>query len=449
MKARKLCTALFTALLLLPLTKTQAQDTLRVSLAEAVEIGVSENPIIKIAGKEVERMDYIKAQAKGDLLPTLAGSGNLSHNLKDPVSFFPKIFFDPTADPNDLMPVKIGATNSLNAGLSLSIPIFAMGIYRNIELSNINIQLALEQVRQSKVALKNQIERAYFGMLMATEAYDVMERSMKSVEENYQNVALKFEQGKVAEFDKLRAEVQVSNTRPAYLQAKNTLQLAELQLKLFMGIDMAIVVIPKESLADYEDDYKTFDPLKGLNFENNPDLRQLDIQAKMLNKQLQLQRTARYPMLAASASYSYITQANDFKIGSFKWINLSSVGLSLQVPIFNGFINNQKDRQVKVGMKQLQLQREYKVNSLTVEGQNAINTMDNAIVQVESNKDVIRQAEKAYEISKTRYDSGMSTLLEFNDAEIAYTQAKLYYKQAVYTYLVAKSDYVMLIGNSF
>ncbi len=58
-----------------------AQDTLRVTLPEALNIAMSESPTIKIADKEIERVDYSKKSAWYALIPNIEGSGQYGKYL--------------------------------------------------------------------------------------------------------------------------------------------------------------------------------------------------------------------------------------------------------------------------------------------------------------------------------------------------------------------------------
>ncbi len=419
---------------------TQA-DTLYVTLNKALEIALSENPTIKIADQEIKRMNYAKSEAYGNLSPTVAFTGSFSRNLMDNTFIISK---------EDGLLFTIPASNTINGGFSVNVPLFSMGIYKNIQLAEINIKSALEASRGSKIALKNEIEKAYYGILMAHSAYNVTDASLKNAEGSYNNIKLKYEEGRVAEFDMLRAEVQVSNIRPSFLQAKNSLQLAYLQLKMLMGIPVDVPLKVEGQINDYENDYKSHNQdVLNYSLANNSDLKMLTFQEQALQKQLQLQKTARMPYLGASFSYMFNTQDPSFNILHYTWFDTPTVGLTLNVPIFSGLVNRNKEKQISSGITQLQLQRQYQETGLNVNVRNAIITMENAIELIEASINSIRQAQKAYDISKTRYDSGMSTLVELNDAEVALTQSKLNHSQAIYSYLLAKSDYIKLLGNDF
>jgi outer membrane protein TolC len=59
----------------------------------------------------------------------------------------------------------------------------------------------------------------------------------------------------------------------------------------------------------------------------------------------------------------------------------------------------------------------------------------------------VTQAQKAYDISFTRYNAGAGTILELNSAQLALTQAKLSYSQSIYDYLAAYAEYEKALGK--
>ncbi len=156
-----------------------------------------------------------------------------------------------------------------------------------------------------------------------------------------------------------------------------------------------------------------------------------------------------YPSLVAIGNYQYQTQANNFNFSDYNWIPTSMVGLQLNVPIFSGFSVRKQLNQVRVSQQQLDLQTQFTRNNLAVQLQNAANAVNTAVKKVNATKGNVELAQKGYSIAQTRYNTGQATLLELNDAENAMLQAKLNLIQAQLEYLVAKTDYEKIIGESF
>jgi outer membrane protein TolC len=420
-----------------------AQDTLRVDLDKALEIALSDNPTIKLANKEIERLQYYRDEVLGGFYPTLSGSAQYTRNINPQVIFLPQGIFGPGSGG----PMKIGSDNSYTAGLSLSVPLFAPALFKMIQVSEADMEIALEKSRASKLDMVSEVKKAFYTLLLAKSSFEVMSISIENAQSNLQNIKNLYQQGIVAEYDVIRSEVQVRNLNPMYVQSKNGVSLSSMMLKILLGIGEDVEIEAEGNLSDYEHDFTLFKPHANILMGNNSNLKQLDLQQFKLTKQFELMRTNRLPTLAAFGSYQYQAQANDFKFGEYNWVNTAFVGLQLQVPIFQGFVKKYREQQVLVGIDQLKIQREYLGQTLTLQARNAITSMMRAAEQISSSKEGIAQAERGYSIAQTRYKTGSGTVLELNDAEVALRVAKLNYSQALYDYLRAKVEFETIIGN--
>lgn len=425
------------------IASANAQDTLRIDLTKAIEIALSENPTIKVANKEIERTQYYRDEIRGGFYPTISGSAQYTRNVEPQVIFMPPNIFGPGTGG----PLKIGSDNSYTAGLTLSLPLYAPSLFKMMEISNTDIELALEKSRASKLDMVSEVKKAFYGLLLAKTSYDVMTISVDNAKKNLENIKNFYSQGIVAEYDLIRSEVQVRNLNPALLQAEGGVNLAGMMLKILLGLGPDIELEIEEKLTDYENEFTVYNPLTEIALESNTNLKQLDLQQLKLTQQYELLRTNRLPSLAAFGNYQYQSQANDFKISDYEWVKTSMVGLQLQVPIFQGFAKKHREQQVLVGIDQIKLQRNYLSQNLSLQARNAITNMTRATDQIKSSKEGIAQAEKGYKIAQTRYSTGSGTFLELNDAEVSLTQAKLNYNQAVYDYLKAKVEYESILGK--
>lgn len=421
-----------------------AQDTLRIDIEKAIEISLSDNPTIKLANKEIERQHYYKDEVTGGFYPTLSGSAQYTRNINPQVIFLPSGIFGPGTGGA----MKIGSDNSYNAGLTLSVPLFAPSLFKLIQVSNVDIEIALEKSRASKLDMVSEVKKAFYTLLLAKNSYEVMKMSYDNAHKNLENIKNFFTQGLVAEYDVIRSEVQVRNLNPVLVQAENGVRLSEMMLKILLGVGEEVEIEIIGNLTDYESDFSLYKPLVSVPLENNTTLKQLDLQQFKLVKQHELLKTNRYPTLAAFGSYQYQSQANDFKFNDYNWVNTTFVGLQLQVPIFQGFVKKRREQQVQVGIDQLKIQRDYLSRNLSLQARNSLTNMMRAAEQINSSKEGIAQAERGYSIAQTRYRTGTGTVLELNDAEVALTQSKLNYNQALFDYLKSKVEFETIIGDT-
>lgn len=343
--------------------------------------------------------------------------------------------------------IQVGSDNSYNGGLNVSLPVFAPALYKSINLTKSDVELAVEKARSSKLDLVNQVTKAYYQLLLAQDSYEVLLQSYAQAEANYEVVKAKYEQGTVSEYDKIRADVQVRSLKPSVVSARNGVNLARLQLQVLMGMDTDVAIAADGNLKDYEMVmFRRQMESNQLNLNNNSDLKQLDLNADLLKKTLVVQRTNFMPTLAASFNYSYTSLNNDFKMSHYKWFPYSTVGLSLSIPLFKAS-NFTKVKQTKIQMQQLAENRTNVQRQLTMQATSYLDNMAASTEQVVSNKEGIVQAEKGRLIAQKRYEVGKGTILELNDSEVALTQAQLTYNQSIYDYLVAKADLDQVLGR--
>ena len=97
----------------------------------------------------------------------------------------------------------------------------------------------------------------------------------------------------------------------------------------------------------------------------------------------------------------------------------------------------------------MELQRENLQRSLELQAINYMNNIKNSLKKIESNREGLRQADKALSISQKMYDVGMATYLDLNNADLAYINAGLSYNQSIYDYLSSKADLEKLLGKEF
>ena len=288
---------------------------------------------------------------------------------------------------------------------------------------------------------------------MLEEAAVTTDRVVKNTEDMYKN-------GLAAEYDYITARVQRSNLDPQILQLKNSVGIAKLQLKMYLSIPESVDIEVVGSLDDFKNmamlgaDYE-------INLENNTTIKNLDLQLELLDHQEKMIQTTRMPTLAAFGQISLIGQersdlggllggmggATTEEQSKFWWQYPISVGAQLNIPIFAGLKKTNQLREVRNQREQLRLQRDYAEEGVRLQVQQSINTLLTARSMMLANAETVLQAEKAYNISVTRYDAGAGTILEVNSAQLSLTQAQLSYSQSIYDYLAAYTEYEKALGK--
>ena len=451
-----------------------SDSVLVLDMDKALTIALSESPTIKIADLDVKKKDYSKREAIAGLLPKIDASASYQRALKKQRMYMSGKSFDIGAMVGEyLAPIyealripfpgndestegesssnegfEVGLDNTYSMGFTASLPIIAPQLWKSIEISALDIENALEAARSSRLSLINQVQKAYYNVLLCQDAYNVLRIQYNNAKLNAEMYASQYEQGTASEYDVLRSEVAVRNIEPSLLSAENAVKLSNLQLKVLMGIDADINVVINDKLENYEQAMYDITMSIDRSLDNNTNLRQLDLQTEMLKKTATLQKFAYIPTLAAQFSYSWISMSDGNMFENFKFNPYSTLAVSLNIPIFSGGSRYYKVKQAEANVAQMGFQRDNLVRSLDMQVEAQIDAISKSVKQISSNKKGVEQAEKAYAIMQKSFEIGSATFITLNDAELALTSARLSYSQAIYDFLAGVSDIDLLLGNT-
>ena len=429
-----------------------AQDTVRLSLDQALEIALSESPTVKIADMEITKQDYTNKGNYSSLFPQVDFSAGYQRTIKKQRMYMD---FDmpgtgdasSSADASSASEgFEVGRDNNWSLGFTASMPIVSVGLWKSLSISEDDVDLAIEKARSSRISMIQQVKQAYYGVLLAEDAYNVYKQTYDNAVINYNDIKGNYEQGRVSEYDLIRANVTVKNLEPNVYDAQNAIILATWKLKALLGMDLDLIVKCEGNLVDYEQELKMEVEYKDFSLENNSTIRQLEIQNRQLLKMKQMQIAEYYPTLNAQFSYQWISMNNNFIMKDYRWDPYSVVGLSLNIPIFSGGKRFNNVRSAKISMEQLNWQKEDTERNLRVAAKQSIDQMNICLKQYEAALEGASEAQKGYDISVKRYETGKGTILEINDSRLSLTQAQLNLSQSIYNYLNAKAVLESTLG---
>ncbi len=417
----------------------QAQDSVHVNLDKAIEIALSESPTMRIADRSVDIKREYKKEQIVSLFPDVSVAANYNRTLlKQTMSMDMG---------GQTMNIKVGRDNTYSVGANLSLPLVSFPLWSSLKLSSMDIDLALESARSSKLELVNQVKQAFYTYLLAKQSYDVLQASYDNLEASNQLVTQSFEQGLVSEFEKLRSDVALQNQRPAVNSAAKAVKLAGMRLKVVLGMDVYEPIIFDGQLSDYEQTVlnATMPSEQELQLAYNSALRQMEMGIEQLEQSKKIIRGASLPMLALAGAFQYSGMGDD---GS-KFTNYpySYIALSLQVPIVGWAATHYKLKQSDLNIENMKDQRLDLERNLRLGVQSYLNDMQQAIDDIASDSETMRQAQKAYEIAQKQYEVGMNTWLDLRTTELALTTTQLSYCQDIFNYLTAKANLDATLGN--
>ncbi|MFI3277891.1 MAG: TolC family protein [Rikenellaceae bacterium] len=435
---------LLCGLFLLCASTSKAQIVLDIN--KAVEIALSDNPTIKIADKEVERYDYVRKETMGALLPSVSVSSEYGRTLKS--SSLAKGF-------------SLGKSqyDTYTTTGTVTLALYSPSTYRTLHMNSAQREAAIESARSSRLTLTARVKESFYAVLLAQHSLIVLESSLQNAKQTVFETQTKFDNGLVAEYDLLTAQVQQSNLEPSVIEARSSITIAKEVLKMYLSIPQNVSIELKGELHKLKlDIVESFTSLSH-DLSNNSTLKSLELESVVLEQSLRVSNSSRLPSLSAYGTISYTgNNMGSFSLSStesdtsssddsFFWQSPSSAGIQLTIPLFSGLSNTYRSRQITNQIAQLELQRQNAQREVEVGLSEAINKLITSREQMFAQETTVQQASRAYSIAQTRYSAGAGTILELNTSQLALTQAELNLSQAIYNLLVARSEYDEIIGK--
>ena len=418
----------------------QPEQKLVLSLEQALEIALSENPTIKIADQQIEIKRYAKQGTYASLYPQIDATASYQRVIKKQTM---SMDFG-----GQTQTIKVGSDNSFNGGVTLGMPVVNAQLWQSLKVSALDVELAVEQARSSRIDMIEQVTKAYYGILLAKQSQELYQSVYDNAVENNDIVKKKFDVGAVSEYDLIRSNVTVQNALPNVIEAEYTVTLALWQLKALLGIDLQREIDVIGSLMDYVHVLDKSYDISQLNLENNSTLKQLDMQEQMLEHAVKITKLANVPSLSVNAAYLYTALGNDGKFFNKEaWNPYSYAGLQLNIPIFAGNKRRAATREARLNLTNLQLQRENVERQLRVGIVQYLNNMQSSVKKYHASAATVDQAQRGYDIAVKRYDVGRGTLVDIDNSQLALTQAELQRNQSIYNFLTAKVSLDKVLGD--
>lgn len=437
-----------------------------ITLEQALQIALSENVSVKVADQEIQRTDYARKGTYASLFPQIDVSGSYQRTIKKQVMYMDLDMGGGTSGEGGSAGdgsgdsalagfdtsegLEVGRWNTWAAGLNATMPLVNTQLWKSLKVSGLEVELAIEKARSSRLDMVTQVKQAFFATLLAKEAFQVYKDVYENAVTNCQETEKKFRAQKATEYDLTRAKTNVANAVPDVYNAESSVILSLWQLKAVMGVDLDMNIDVAGTLDDYSQQlFYDSSQADSLSLEDNTTMRQLAIQAEQLAHTIKMQKYAYIPTLSAAFSFSINAMTNDFKFSQYQWTPYSYVGVSLAIPIFSGGKRYNDVRQAKTQATQLKLQTMDTERNLRISIRQSLVTMETNIKTYNAAREAVASARKGYSIAEKTYQVGKNTLLELNDARLALTQAELSASQAIYNFLIAKSQLEQTLGQDF
>lgn len=425
-------------------------EKLTLTLKEAIAIGIKNSEAIKAKQVAVQSAEQGVRSAESSLYPTVSVSARYTH-------LFEQYKTEDTTIGATTIPGKYTSSQdpvSLSASLSQVITTFGK-INSEVRLSEAGVSSARLGLEEEKRSLSVSIQRGFYGYMLAREMLTVQEQTLSYKEDALRIVRERYEAGLIPDYEVLRAESDLEGYRPTLLAAQNQVENSLIAVIDLLGIEG----VQKEEVALVGSLDEEYTPLWKENLvqqalSNNYSLRQYGQSILLQEVQNDLNRSQKNPTISAFAEYSLASGVDSatgapLYWGEDSWDGDLSVGLQVTVPLSNLFPWSGENAAIAQGAldkKKLGYELDSLKRSVKSTIEMLIRTIEQKESQIASNRKAVSLAEKLYSSAKERYENGLITSLDFQDAQLDLNSARLGYLEAVYDYKTALFDLMDTMG---
>lgn len=415
------------------------------SLQEAVNLAISNNPEIAARSLEVEKAAELRVVSRSLFLPSVHLAAQANHYFKlNPFFGFGE------SGPTEKIPYgRFGGEDQFGTFVSASQPLFNPVASPSSQLARLQEEESKLDLESAKNSLEASVKQTYLQILVLKERIKLQQESIRRNSRALQDAKSLFLQGRGLRVDTLRAYTAVKNLEPDLLKLTAAVKTSTIQLANLLGVknDGELVLTDSLVLPD-PGSIPTEEQVYAAARNSNPIYRNIVLQEELNKQEIKIASSARLPQLSAVAQYGLQSQTNNFDYADAYYPSSSFVGLQLSVPLFTGFSNQAKTRQARLSREQTTLRSGYAFEELRASAHQVVSDSHESLARLKTASDVQETARLSYSITEYRYKKGIASRLELTDAELDLSTAQSNYLEAIYDYLSARIALRELMGTS-
>jgi len=439
-------------------------------LRRAIAVALERSQTVRNARLGVRIADQQVREAWAAVLPDISSNASLTRNVITQKAFLPAIIIDPSAPPDEFIPIQFGSDNIWSATVAASQPVFELNALVGLGAASRFRTLQQEVARGGAQGVVSLVRQSYFSALVADEEVRLTTLSIDRVRQTLAETQARNRAGLASDYDVLRLEVQLGNLEPSLRRAQLGAATARRALLVEMGLDPDTPIELAGSLAEL--DIENLEQNQGDNAQllaaagtvptgsvdaiyeaavaERTDVRQARLNQDFESAVLKAQRSDYFPKVSLFANYTLTAQENgrlDFFGEAGRRAEGAVLGLRVELPIFQGFGREARIQQTRARIQQYEVQEERLRHQTASELRNLMDQLEEARLRAIAQRRAVDQAQRGFEIATLEYRAGIGSRLQLSEAELALRQSEFNYAEAVYDYLTARAQLDAAAGS--
>lgn len=411
-----------------------SQDSVVIASLQAAEkLAFQANTDIANGRLDIEMMAERRRAATSVFLPQVTAAGSATDITNIPTTIIP----------GGLLPgyptqtaIALGVQYGANGTIQAQQKLFDASSIIGLKAASASERLSAVSLEKIKEEVALQVATVYYNLQLSSRQIDFLKKQVESYQSLSQVAEVQFQAGVARKSDKDRIKVNQTNIETQLDQFENlhSRQLADLaellglhpQQTLLVRVESVLDTVPRAGEGAFD-------------IRLRPDWQVLEDQAELQELGIRLKRAAWLPVLAANGNYSQDFYGPEFdpqnKTG---WYPASSISLTLDVPIFDGFKRGAELAQSRLDLEKTRNLQRHLLSTVNKEVLDAESSLAYSNVRLEDQKANQDLANEVYEETVIEYKGGTATLADLLNAENALLESQAQYMTALADKLLAE-----------
>jgi len=403
-------------------------EEVSLTLDEAVSIALRDNPNVLIGTEEVKKAKAKLAEAHSGLFPTVTISGGWSESR----GFYPK----------DM--------SEISAQANLRYYLYQGGrVINAIKFSEYGIFVSEALLDKVKLDTVFAVQKAFYTLLLSSELSRLNEEILSNTGEHLRYLEARYASGQASESSILNIKSSLSSVEEAYVSSLNQTEASESVLKNLLHLDEKIKIKPAAEFA-YAAKELAYDEALLSAMKNRPEIRELEARENQAKKGIEITKADGRPSIFASWDYyTSSKQTADYSPNPTRgWEDYNIFGITLSWPIFDGWATKARVEQAVIDLKEAQLLKDKTTRDVALDLKTAYLGLKNSIAGIKTAETDLIQYSDQLSVIKERTAKGITSYLDLDDATLQRKTAFFNKNQAIYDYIIAKSNFERATGGS-
>ena len=465
MQLQKLSKIMLLVVLAAFTTNIEAQERHAFSAKQSVDYAVKNSVQVKNALLDVKIQEQTNREITAAAYPQLNGSIGSTYYPNVAVQSFPNFIAQGTYGVLDAEGVKDGSGNPIkspsdfgfiqaqfgtkwvaNAGVTLSQILFDGQVFVGLQARETAMAFSDKSREVTEENIKANVYKVYYSLIASKTQVTLLDANLDRLNKLQHDTKIMFDNGFAEKLDINKIEVQISNVETQKLKTLNSVNNGFLGLKLLMGMPIKDSLILTDTLT-YNQIREGLLESENFRYEDRKEFQFLELNRKLNEFNIKRYKMTYMPTANLNAGYNKNAQRNQWDFLTGDYFTSSYVGLSINIPIFDGFAKDARIKKSKFELQKTVNQMDNLKISIDNDIAQARANFAAAIATLDNQRKNMTLAENVYDQTKKKFEIGTGSNTEITSAQTDLQQAQTNFVQALYDAIVAKVDYFKATGK--